>query len=243
LKIIKLSATESTNSFLKDLANQSDCEHLTVVVTDHQTNGRGQRHTNWVSEPFKNLTFSILVKELILPVVHHKYMNYAISLGMFEALDELNIPNLKIKWPNDIMSASDKICGILIENQLKGSHIHSSIVGVGLNVNQVDFPKELQKVSSLKKIMKRDFQIDILLDLILSKLKNTLKTLTNKDFSILEKEYLEVLYKKDVASMFENQDRKRFMGIIRNISTDGNLVVELENGKTKEFGLKEVKLL
>lgn len=243
MKIIKLSAIESTNSFLRDLVNRSDCDHFTVVITDHQTHGRGQRNSKWVSEANKNLTFSVLIKNINVLSSNHKYLNFAVSLAVYQALKEQDIPLLKIKWPNDIMSASSKICGILIENQLKGSQIHSSIVGIGLNVNQVDFPSELTKVSSLKKIMKRDFNIDALLEVILSKLKTMFEILTKKDFSYLEKEYLNLLYKKDVPNMFEDQMQQKFLGIIRNISIDGGLVVELEGGNKKEFGLKEVKFL
>lgn len=242
MKIIKLNATDSTNSFLKELEQNINLQSFTVVVTNMQLKGRGQQHDLWVSEPYKNLTFSVLVYFSDLQVFYKKYLNFAISLAVFEVLKEEKIPNLSIKWPNDILSGNKKIGGILIENNLKGLKIASTILGIGLNVNQINFPKDLKKVSSLKLLTKTDFNLDVLLKKILENLKEKMVLLTKKEFALLESNYLNYLYKKNIATMFKDSNNVLFMGLIRGVSIDGKLQVELEDETIKEFGIKEISL-
>ena len=109
MKIIKLNAIDSTNSFLKELAQSSSLEDYTSVVTNDQTNGRGQMQHSWISEPNKNLTFSIFTTLKSLLIQHQSYLNFATTLALFEVLNDLKVPNLAIKWPNDIMSGHYKI--------------------------------------------------------------------------------------------------------------------------------------
>jgi BirA family biotin operon repressor/biotin-[acetyl-CoA-carboxylase] ligase len=243
LKIIKLSAIDSTNSFLKELAFNSVLEKFTVVVTDHQIKGRGQQGNDWVSESFKNLVFSVFVTFNHFKVLNNKYLNFAVSLAIFDALKEENIPDVSIKWPNDILSGNKKICGVLIENSLKGTEISSSIIGIGLNVNQTSFPDSLKRASSLKLLSFKDFELDKLLESIVSKLKTKIEILNSKDFQILEMEYLNVLHKKNIPTMFKNSQDVLFMGIICGISKEGKLQIILEDETIQEFGIKEVAFL
>ena len=240
MKIIKLNAIDSTNSFLKELATSTILENLTIVTTENQVNGRGQLNANWHSEPFKNLTFSIFINNLNLKIDEKKYLNFAISLAIFEVLYYLKIPNLKIKWPNDIMSDNKKICGLLIENTFKGEKIKNSIIGIGLNVNQIEFPNSLQNVSSLKLITSINFDKEIILNKIIKKIEEYCSLLKQENFNSLENSYLKHLYKKEITSMFKTDKKKLFMGIIKGISSNGNLLVELEDSSIKEFGVKEI---
>ena len=116
MKLIKLNAIDSTNSFLKELCRDYVLENFTVVVADEQTNGRGQQSKTWESEPFKNLTASIFATELHLDIIDVKYLNFTASLAVYDLLIDYNIPDISIKWPNDIMSGNKKLCGILIDN-------------------------------------------------------------------------------------------------------------------------------
>lgn len=243
MKIIKLNATDSTNSFLKDLQQNLVLESFTVIAADMQLNGRGQQGSGWFSEPYKNLIFSVLVCFDDLLLSQKKYLNYAVSLAVFSSLNEESIPNLSIKWPNDILSGNKKLCGILVENNLKGIKIASTIIGIGLNVNQEDFPKELTKASSLKIITNKDFNLDALLNKILKKLQEYITLLKQKQFQVLETSYLNNLYKKNIATMFKDSNNVLFMGLIRGVSLDGKLQVELEDETVKEFGLKEISFL
>ncbi|TXD48788.1 biotin--[acetyl-CoA-carboxylase] ligase [Polaribacter sp. IC073] len=243
MKIIKLSAIDSTNSFLKEMAANSVIENFTIVVTDRQVKGRGQQGNSWVSEPYKNLIFSVFVRFSNVSVFDNKYLNLAVSLAVFDALLEENIPAIAIKWPNDILSANKKICGVLIENSLKGREIASSVIGIGLNVNQTVFPEYLKKASSLKLISQQDYNLDQLLKSIVLKLKDRIDLLTAKNFQALEADYLNVLYKKNIPTMFKDSKDVLFMGIIRGISKEGNLQIAIEDETILEFGLKEVSFL
>jgi len=242
LKIIKLNAIESTSTFLKELSQNSTLENYTVVVANEQTNGRGQQANSWVSEPKKNLTMSVFIQGLNLKMTHQKYLNFAISLAIFDLLSSKQISKLSIKWPNDIMSANKKICGILIENTIRSTEIYTSIVGIGLNVNQVNFPDYLEKASSLKKITRIQYNLDQLLLELLTQIKVRINLLKAKKYDVLERDYLEALYKKNIPTMFKDGQDALFMGIIVGISKTGNLQVELEDETVKEFGLKEISM-
>src|SRR5690606_23125860 len=132
------------------------------VVANHQTNGRGQQGAGWDSEPEKNLTFSLLFQDLELPAHEHFKLNATISLTLLGFLEENGLKNLSVKWSNDILSGNFKIAGILIENTLKNGKIKDSIIGIGLNVNQENFPGLLQ-AASLKSLLGKDFDLDDLL--------------------------------------------------------------------------------
>jgi len=243
LKTIKLSATDSTNSFLKGLSQNSPLENFTTVVAENQTKGRGQQQNTWVSEPYKNLTFSVFVSFKNLKIVQKKYLNFAISLSIYNILFAQKISKPSIKWPNDILSANKKICGILIENTFSGDRIKNSYIGIGLNVNQEIFPKHLNNATSLKLENGVDYNLDLLLETILVELRKNIKLLTSNNFTLLEENYLAVLYKKNIPTMFKNSKDEIFMGIISGISEFGKLQVQLEDETIKEFGLKEIAFL
>ncbi|WP_428742378.1 biotin--[acetyl-CoA-carboxylase] ligase [Tenacibaculum sp.] len=240
MKIIKLNAIDSTNTFLKNMVSKMSIDDFTVVVAKTQTKGRGQMNSEWVVEEGKNLTFSVYSSFIGLDVTNHKYLNFCVSLSVYEALNDLKLPDLKVKWPNDILSGNKKLAGILIENSLKVSNISSSVIGIGVNVNQDSFSKKLPNASSIKMILKKEIDLDVLLDNILSKMKDKFDLLAKKEFQLLEKAYLQVLYKKNVPTMFKNSQNILFMGKIIGVSKSGNLQIELENETIQEFGLKEV---
>ncbi|MGX1930794.1 biotin--[acetyl-CoA-carboxylase] ligase [Flagellimonas sp. 2504JD4-2] len=241
-QIIKLNATDSTNLYLKDLLQSNEVGDYTAVVAEFQTKGRGQMGAGWQSEPGKNLTFSMLKKFDALQTVQQFNLNIGVSLAVYDMLRALEIPNLKVKWPNDIMSGSFKICGILIENILKGKQIQSSIIGIGLNVNQTSF-ENLANVASLKSLTGKFFDLDELLSKLLERLKFYLDDLETKTVPQLLPAYEKLLFRKDRPSTFTDDQNERFMGFIRRISPTGKLVVELEDKILKEFDLKEVSLL
>jgi len=242
LKIIKLNAIDSTNSFLKELAQNSALKNGTIVVAKEQKKGRGQQEKNWISEPLKNLTTSVYFSNFDLKLSHQKYLNFAVSLALFDVLSMHKVKDLSIKWPNDILSANKKICGILIENTIKGRKINNSIIGIGLNVNQEKFPDSLKNVTSLINITNKVFDLDALLIEVMAKIKDKIQLISLKKYQDLETDYLNVLYKKNIPTMFKDSEDVLFMGKIIGISSLGNLQIELENESIKEFGIKEVSL-
>lgn len=243
MKIIKLDATDSTNTFLKELVLKMEVDNFTVVVAKKQTKGRGQMNSEWMVEDGKNLTFSVFCRFSDLEIAQHKFLNFCISLGVFEALKTLKLPNLAIKWPNDILSGNKKIAGILIENTFKGKYINASVIGIGINVNQSIFSKNLPNASSIKMILKKEIVLDVLLEKVLLKLKENITLLEKKEHQFLEDTYLKVLYKKNVPTMFKNNQNILFMGKIIGVSEQGNLQIELVDETVQEFGLKEVSFV
>ena len=242
MEIIKLNATNSTNTYLKNLLKEKQVKDLSCIWALSQTQGRGQQGAKWISEPGKNLTFSVLKKFENLPSEYHFLLNMEVSLAIFRALKKLYIPDLAVKWANDILSSKKKICGILIENTLHKEQISSSIIGIGVNVNQVFF-NDLPNVSSLQKIMGHPFDLEEVLLLICQELEVSLKSLSPTRFESMLDEYHTHLFRKDKPSTFEYPNGERFMGYIRGVSHNGQLQVEQEDALMSSFSLKEIKLL
>ena len=241
MRIIKINATNSTNSFLKELAQNSSLDEITVAVTNNQTSGRGQMNNSWISEPYKNLTFSLFTTLKKVKVEHQAYLNFAVSLAIYDVLLEYDVPNLYIKWPNDIMSGKKKICGILIENTFSHSRIKNTIIGIGLNVNQEKFHKNLTNASSLKIILKKSIELEALMNTIINHINLKISCVELKNFNQIYNRYHQALYNKGIPTAFLNQKTNQlFMGIINGVSSKGNLQIQLEDNSICEFGLKEI---
>ena len=217
-------------------------EDYTVVMAEEQLTGRGQMGTKWESEPGKNLTFSVLKKIGDIQVSDQFLLNISVSLAVYDVLKQLQVPNLSIKWPNDILSGHSKICGILIENILLGNKIQSSIIGIGLNVNQLKF-NNLHNVSSLKLLLGQTYDLDELLQSILLALKQNFSPFKLGKIEDMIAVYEKVLFRKDKPSTFKDTQDELFMGFIKGVSREGKLLVAVENNIIKEFDLKEIKLL
>ncbi|MDG2194561.1 MAG: biotin--[acetyl-CoA-carboxylase] ligase [Polaribacter sp.] len=240
MKIIKLDAIDSTNSFLKEMAQKTPLQNYTVVTASVQKKGKGQMGAGWVSEPHKNLLCSVFVAFDTLLVKDQVFLNYAVSIAVYNVLKEYELPKLQIKWPNDIMSDAKKISGILIENIIQSRYVRSTVIGIGINVNQVKFPQNLPNATSIKKSIHQEIDIDILLQKIVIALESTLKLVTASNKQILESRYIELLYKKNTPTMFRDDEDVLFMGMVIGVSSVGKLQVQLEDDSVREFGIKEV---
>ena len=241
MKVIKLDAIDSTNDFLKSLSAKQNVENFTVVTAKTQTKGKGQMGSEWVTESGKNLIMSILVKDFLLETKAIFNLNIAVSMAVINALEEFKIPNLSIKWPNDILSDTKKIGGILIENSLKSDSSIISIVGLGLNVNQTNF-ENLPKASSLAIVCNAKFDKEILLFKIIENLEQNI-LLWNQKSVMLWNEYAEKLFKKGIPMPFQDAQQNHFMGIIQGIAANGKLLVLLEDDDVKEYDIKEIQML
>ena len=241
MKILKLDAIDSTNSYLKDLIKENDVKNWTVVVAEYQKNGKGQLDNKWFSDRGKNLTFSILVKLDHLKVNHQYYLNYSISIALYNVLKYYIPKKLSVKWPNDILSANHKVSGILIENSIKNDTVKYAIIGIGLNVNQVHFPKDVTNATSLKNVLKKTIDKDELLDKILLEIQYQFVLIKQKKFLEIKQMYEDVLYKKAIPSMFIDSDNNTFLGKIVGVGNEGKLQVELESESIREFAFKEIK--
>ncbi|MDP3358824.1 MAG: biotin--[acetyl-CoA-carboxylase] ligase [Lutibacter sp.] len=241
MNIIKLNAIESTNLYLKKLAVEKELESYTVVSANYQSAGRGQMGANWYSEIGKNLTFSILIKFDAFEIERQFYLSMAVSLGLLAAIRFHISSPLFVKWPNDILAEKDKLAGILIENIVSGNVIKQTVIGIGLNVNQEQFPTTIGKVTSLKKLTEISFDTETLLESIVISIQNFVDYIERKEFQKLKDLYLKSLYKFENPAMFEDDKGLIFLGKIVDVCEDGKLEVELEDEKTRKFNLKEIK--
>ena len=242
MHIIKLNAIDSTNNYLKELSAKQTVTNFTVVVAENQTNGRGQRGANWEVEDGKNLTFSVLVKDMLLDIKEVFNLNVIVAVSLFQTFVKLKIPNVAIKWANDILADKKKICGILIENQFKSTSEILSIVGIGINVNQENFIN-LPQATSLKYCMKQEFNKDEILLLFLNQFQNNINLYKKEGAAFFWNLYHEKLFKKDIPMAFENADKVKFMGIIKQVMPNGLLQLELESDSLQLFDIKELKML
>lgn len=209
----------------------------TVVITDHQTAGRGQHGNSWLTEPCKNLTLSIVLKPGFLLPRDQFNLNIAISLAVYDFLSlNLDVPSF-IKWPNDLIVRDKKITGILIENQVMGSRIVQSVVGIGINVNQQRFP--IPAATSMSLVAdNKIFLLPDLLETLLEQIEFRFVQLRSGRITQMKEEYLRHLYWFGEERYFESQG-ERFEGIITGIDVAGRL--QLKSGDaTRTFQVKEL---
>ena len=242
MNIIKLSATDSTNTFLSEMARDSTLQSPTVVFTDNQTAGRGQRGSSWYSEPGKSLAMSVYVKPKKLLVKDQFYLSMLVSLSVKEVLKSYGVPQVSVKWPNDILSRSRKLAGILIENTVKQDKIATCIIGIGLNVNTKSV-ESLPKLGSMYSQTNKEFDVEEVGMKILNELIPKIKTLSSKNYTELKHNYEQQLFRKDKVASFTDKNNKIFSGIIRGVSDSGQLQLETSLDNTiKLYWPKEVSL-
>lgn len=239
-KIEHIQEVSSTNSYLKDLLKETKAKEGTVILADFQSSGRGQGTSEWISDRAENLTCSILL-EPCLHVSQHFSLVEFISLALLDTLGLFGIKSL-IKWPNDMYVASKKISGILIENVIAENTISSSIVGVGLNVNQVIFPAALPNPVSMKLLLHQPMKRDEVFKEFLNRLNIRYDQLKKGSFNLLHYEYCEnsmglgrkIRYKKKGVLQ---------EGMLLRISEKGELFIEDEKGRLTGYLFGDVQIL
>lgn len=238
MQIIKLDATESTNLYLKNLISNVHLDDYAAVISQFQTNGRGQFGTKWDSDAGKNLLISVLRKDIDFNIEEQFYINMRVTLAVYMTLKYFNIPKLSIKWPNDILSCDKKISGVLIEFIIKNKIIRHTIIGLGLNVNQIFF-QNLPNATSMKLVLNKSTCLDKLRIKFLKKLKYYFSLKNNQDISII---YHKLLYKNGEICSFKTKGGYLLKGQINGVSYDGKLKILL-NGSIKEFELKSIQMI
>lgn len=229
---------ESTNDEL--LRHVGDYDNLSVVAAVNQTAGRGQRGNRWLSAPGDNLTFSLLLKPVGLPVREAMALSCWASLAVRDALQGVGVPAV-IKWPNDLYVGNRKITGMLVENGLDGADIAWSVVGIGINLNQTEFPGELMNATSVRRLTGRTVDPASFLEIICRDLEGLLPRLeTPEGRALLRSEYEKDLFRKDIPAAYRDLATGReFTGVLRGITSEGLLRVEAE-GRERTFGFKEI---
>ena len=237
--IVYVPECHSTSTLLLDLTQKSNLGEGTLVLTDNQRNGRGQRGSAWEAEPGKNLTFSFLLKPSFVAVAEQFRLTMVISLGVADYLIQRISGETKIKWPNDLLVDGKKIGGILIENTLAGSQLQQSVVGIGLNVNQIIF--SIDSATSMQLVADHEFDLNHELNLLLERLEKRYLQLRAGRYNEIRDEYLRLLYWKGEEHLF-SANREHWLGVIEGVDEIGKLKVS-SKGEIRSFGLKEIQFL
>ncbi len=233
----------STNSYATDLVAKSNPSEGTVISTDNQTIGRGQIGRFWESEPEKNLTFSLILYPRFLFPARQFLLSQAISLALVDCLELYELPHLKVKWPNDIYVGNRKIAGILIQNVLSSTQVQSSVVGIGLNVNQAVFKSPAPNPTSLFLEKKQNYALDRLFAQLCEALERRYLQLRAGDSKTIEQSYLKLLYRyQELASFQVATTGNTFVGTICGLTSAGKLLIE-QNDATVAYGLREIRFL
>lgn len=237
--VLKYKTLESTNDFCKDYYRQMGNSAFSAAVwTVEQSKGKGQRGNGWHAEPGKNLTFSVICDSSFLNPDELFYLNKAVSVAIIAFLNEIAI-KAEIKWPNDIYYKNEKLAGILIESSINGPKLLYSVIGIGLNINETNFPKEL-KATSLKLISGKEFNLEDCLDKLLNHLDNCLWKVKQQKKQ-LDEAYFNHLLGLNSMGIFEDEHGV-FGGTIKNVTENGLLQIET-NHTLKNYNFKEVKFL
>ena len=244
MKIIKLDAIDSTNEYLKKYVKENLIKNTCVIYTFNQTKGKGQRGKVWLSESGKNIAFSICIFPENLKVKDQFCINMLFSLFIINILNSLKIPDLNIKWPNDILSGDKKICGILNELKVKGDKIENIIIGFGLNVNQVNF-QNLPNASSLKLINNINYDLDRFVSSIIQSLKknNYLNSIPYLDFEKLTIKYHKNLYGINENKFFLDYENKKFIGKIISVNKMGIIKIKIADNSIKNYNFQEIQMI
>lgn len=237
---IHLKETASTNTYTTRMASMLPSG--TVIYTYVQTAGRGQRGNSWESEPGKNLSFSLLIKDIAVRPAEQFYISEGVALAIVEFLSRYT-GEITVKWPNDIYWRDLKICGMLTENALQGSSIKTTVIGVGININQTVFRSDAPNPVSLAQIIGREVDLDESLRLVCSLIeKYTAFTgFSAEDFASLHSRYLSVLYRNDGRPhTFALPNGEQIEATISGVQPDGMLCLVLPDGSIGRYAFKEV---
>ena len=236
-KVVWLDEVSSTNEYVSTLKGDN-AQHGVVVAARNQTHGRGQRGNSWESESGKNLLFSVLLRPCFLEVQYQFLISKISALAVVDLLLEV-IPNITIKWPNDIYVKGNKIAGILIENSFSAANLETTIVGIGLNVNQFHFADDLPNPTSLVLETGKEADIDSLLERFCRCFELRYQQLKAGSVRQISDQYFASLYRSAGFNKY-SANGEAFSARIVGVKDTGMLVLETDKGELKEFAFKEV---
>lgn len=232
----------STNAYATELLSTEQPKEGTVISTDNQYAGKGQLTNKWESEPYKNISLSIILYPRFLAVQQQFYFNQAISIAVQQTLHDYLPRRVMIKWPNDIYIDDKKVAGILIQNQVQGKNISSSIVGIGINVNQESFLSDAPNPVSVYNALGKPVDLKAFKASLLGNLSTQYHALRMGAYQPMNKLYHELLYRKEQLGRFQINGEVEVLGSILGVNEHGLLRV-LIDGQVHEFGFKEIKYL
>ena len=243
--IIEIEQTTSTNTDTANLLRSKKPADGTVIIAYKQTAGRGQDQNQWESEPFLNLTFSILLYPLFLNPGDQFQLSKTISLGIIDYLKTI-LPDyhdsIKIKWPNDIYVQDKKICGILIQNSITGNYLSDSIVGIGLNVNQTVFKSDAPNPVSISNLTHTEINLKECLSNLCKSLDHRYDQLVNIGYQQIEQDYLDSLYRFGQWGKYK-VNNNIVIAKIKGVSEFGQLLLQDKDRNDHICNIKEVAYL
>lgn len=240
-QIIYLQEIDSTNNYLHALAHPEQLGEGSVVWAEFQTAGRGQIGNSWESAEGENLTFSVVLYPTFLPANRQFLISQITALSVKQTLDRY-VDDITVKWPNDIYWRDRKICGMLIENDLTGQFIYSSILGIGININQKEFKSNAPNPVSLYQILGKETDREAFLHEFLEQLyTNYLLLLQEKD-ALIQNTYRQALFRREGFYLYEDANGC-FEAAIEEIEPSGYLHLRLKDNTVRRYEFKEVKFV
>ena len=240
-EIIRFDEIDSTNSYLKQLTREQLVAEGTVVIAEFQSGGRGQQGNSWFSTKGDNLLFSLLIRPQHLLASEMFIISCITSLAIQKTFSEF-VDNICIKWPNDVYWNDKKIAGILIENNLQEGFVKSSVVGIGLNINEQLFPSDLPNPISLCQITNEKHDKTQILNIFLREFTTLYQQFENGETAEIKKEYMRNLYRADDYYWFEDENGKVEAKIV-DILPSGHLVLKTRAEEERKYAFKEVSFL
>ena len=237
--IIILNEVGSTNNYANQLIVSKQAVEGTVVLTYNQKEGRGQRGNSWESEAGKNVLMSIILFPKFLAAENQFMISKIVSLALTDFIQK-ETDNVSIKWPNDLYVGDKKIAGILIENSIKGHILCSSVLGIGLNVNQEQFVSNAPNPVSLKKITGKNYDIELFATEIAALVFEYYNKLKEGETKWINSQYFDKLFRKNTWSKFRKEGLE-FEALIKGIGELGQLQLENRDGIVSEYMFKEVE--
>ena len=244
--VLFLPEVESTNTYAINLLRNVNVVDGTIIYTNNQTQGKGQRGAVWTSEIGKNIMLSVILQPRFLDINKSFYLSKITALACYDVLTEIldsSHYDIKIKWPNDILVNKKKIGGILIENNLSGNTIHHAVIGIGLNVNQEDFGGLSLLATSIKLQRDINYNTSMVLESICSKLEKWYFKLKESKLDYINSNYLSQLYGLNQIHLFIDKNEQEFYAEIISVEENGKLVLKNATNDLLFFDIKEVKLI
>ena len=240
--IIELDSVDSTNNYLSKLANETIVENGSVILAHFQTNGKGQRGNNWESEAGSNLTFSVFLDMTFLKLSQNFLLSMMVCNSVHELISNYTT-DCKIKWPNDILLNRNKMCGILIENSVQRNYLSNSIIGIGLNVKQQKFEKNIQATSLEKHTKQRIDKKKLFLKLLEILNKNYLILSQGNQLAIKNYYFQNLLGYHSELTYEWCKTNERFTGEILEVEDNGFVKIRVNQQEIRMIEMKEVRLL
>ncbi|PTN10303.1 biotin--[acetyl-CoA-carboxylase] ligase [Mangrovibacterium marinum] len=239
--VVLLERVASTNNYATSQVRENEVEEGTVFLAVNQTSGRGQQSNRWESEDGKNLTFSIVLHPDFLEIKDQFLLSKAVCLGI-DAFLRKYVDQVSIKWPNDIYVGNKKICGILIENAIMNGRFSSSVVGIGLNINQATFVSDAPNPVSLFQLTGQTFDLKAVLQELLEQIDRYYCQLIDGNVGEINRLFEAKLFRLNSWHTFRDENHE-YRGRIIGVNEIGQLKVEEESGLVNEYHFKEVSYL